>query len=179
MRLLIATLLFGMTAPLAAQDEGLMPQWEVLEMTKQLAEHTDNIKTILDQVRPKEWIQHGAPEAYVSQYETLQSELNNVKLSAEALGRKPETLSLTVHTFLWLDRVNSMLDSMADGVRRYQNPSVAELLIAARNRNQGAEMGLKDYMRQLADQWQTRMEIANDEAQRCRDTLVRKPRAAQ
>jgi hypothetical protein len=148
-------------------------------MTKQLVKHTENIKTILDQVRPKEWIQDGAPDAYVSQYDTLQSELNNVKLSAEALGRKPETLSLTVHTFLWLDRVNSMLDSMADGVKRYQNASVAELLIAARNQNQGAELGLKDYMRQLADQWQTRMEIANDEAQRCRETLVKQPRAAQ
>jgi hypothetical protein len=168
-----------MTTSLAAQDEGLMPQWEVVELTKQLVEHTDNIRTILDQVRPKEWIQDGAPEAYVSQYETLQTELNNVILSAEALGRKPETLSLTVHTFLWLDRVNSMLDSMADGVRRYQNPSVAELLIAARNGNQGAELGLKDYMRQLADQWQIRMEIANDEAQRCRETLVKQPRAAQ
>jgi hypothetical protein len=179
MRLLIATLLFGMTTPLAAQDEGLMHQWEVVEMTKQLVEHTDTIKTILGQVRPKEWIQVGAPDAYVSQFEALRAELTNVNLSAEALGRKPETLSLAVHTFLWLDRVNSMLDSMADGVRRYQNPSVAELLIAGRNRNQGAELGLKDYMRQLADQWQTRMEIANDEAQRCRETLVKKPRAAQ
>ena len=179
MRLLIATLLFGVTTSLTAQDEGLMPQWEVLEMTERLVKHTENVKTILDQVRPKEWIQDGAPEAYVSQYQTLQTELTNVKLSAEALGRKPETLSLTVHTFLWIDRVNSMLDSMAEGVGRYQNPSVAELLIAARNQNQAAELRLKDYMRQLADQWQARMEIAHDEAQRCRETLIKQPRAAQ
>ena len=88
----------------------------------------------------------------------------------------PERLTLVVDTFLWIDRTNSMMVSMTDGVRRYQNAAVADLLESARNQYSGAGEKLKEYMRQLAVSVDAQMQIAHEEAQRCRTQLVTQPR---
>jgi hypothetical protein len=176
MRLLLIGVLCGGFVSLTAQSEGMLPRWEVIELSKNLAANVEQTKTVLKDVRPKEWVQNGAPSAYVDQYENLQSDLGNLQLSAEALGRQPEKLTVVIDTFLWLDRVSSMIGSMAGGVRTYQNAPVADLLDTARNKGAGAMATLKDYMRQVAAETEAAMEIANSEAQRCRERVVSRPR---
>lgn len=162
---------------LPAAAQGLLPRWEVLELAKSLEQHSEDVEKLLVQVRPKEWMQDGAPEAYVAQHETVQTELSYLKLSAQDLGRHPEKLSAAIDTFLWLDRLRSMISSLAEGVRRYQNGAVADLLQSAVSRNSGGEDKLKEYMRQLAVEREAEMEIAHNEAQRCREQLVKQPRS--
>lgn len=173
MRWVLAVLLAAST--LSAED-GMMPGWEVREMSELLVANAQAVEKILGNVRPKEWIQDGAPEAYVGQHAALASDLENVVLSAQALGREPEKLSYAVDTFLWLDRFNSMTSSMSAGVRRYQSEPVADLLDSANGKNTGAIAQLKEYMRQLAVAAEQEMEIANSEAQRCRAEMVTQPR---
>ena len=115
-----------------------MPSWEVSELATQVQENAEAVERVLDQVRPKEWIQDGAPQAYVDQHESLGRDLENLTLSAQALGREPEKLSYAVDTFLWLDRFNSMTDSMAAGVRKYQSAAIADLLESSTTRGAGA-----------------------------------------
>jgi hypothetical protein len=176
MRLLLIGTLCGGFACLTAQSEGMLPRWEVIELTKNVVANVDQTKSLLNQLRPKDWVQNGAPAAYVDQYENLQTELANLGLSAEALGREPEKLSVVIDTFLWMDRVSSMVGSIAGGVRAYQNAPVADLLDTARGKIDAATAVLKEYMRQVAVQQEAAMEIANSEAQRCRGRLASQPR---
>lgn len=182
MRWAPAVLSLILTLPLAAQeqqnqaDEGMLPTWEVVEIAQQLQEHVNGVQQILEQVRPKEWIQDGAPQAYVDQYENLQQDLTYLGQSAQALAVKPEKLTVVIDTFLWLDRLHSMLGSMTSGVRKYQSDPIADLLDSAGSRNSGAIEQLKGYMRQLASSTEDEMEIAHQEAQRCRSEIVNKPR---
>lgn len=176
MRLLLIGALCGGFGCLTAQSEGMLPRWEVIELSKNLAANVEQTKTVLNELRPKDWIQNGAPAAYVDQYESLQTDLGNLRLSAEALGRKPEKLSVVIDTFLWLDRVSSMVGSMSGGVRTYQNAAVADLLDTARGKGDAAMVVLKEYMRQVAVEQEASMEIAHSEAQRCRERLVSRPR---
>ena len=155
----------------------MMPSWEVSELAAQVQENAEAVERVLDQVRPKEWIQDGAPQAYVDQHESLGRDLENLTLSAQALGRDPEKLSYAVDTFLWLDRFNSMTDSMASGVRKYQSAAIADLLESSTTRGAGAVERLKEYMRQLAAASELRMQTAHDEAQRCRAELMQQPRS--
>jgi hypothetical protein len=176
MRLLLIGVLCGGLCSLTAQSEGMLPRWEVIELSKNLTANVAQTKTVLDQVRPKEWVQNGAPAAYVDQYESLRTDLSNLQLSAEALGRNPDKLSIVIDTFLWLDRVSSMVGSMSGGVRSYQNAPVADLLDTARRKGDAALDVLKEYMRQVAVAQEADMEIANSEAQRCRQRLASQPR---
>ena len=153
----------------------MLPSWEVEEIANGVAEHAQSVRQILDEIRPKEWIQDGAPGAYVDQHETLVSDIANLELSAQALGRKPGRLSVVVDTFLWLDRTQTMLRSISSGVRKYQSSAIADLLDSAGGVNAGAIEKLKGYMRDLAASSEAEMEIAHDEAQRCRGQLMRAP----
>jgi hypothetical protein len=177
MRLGGIVLCVALTAPAAAQapEEGMLPSWEVAEIANGVVEHAQSVRQILEQIRPKEWIQDGAPQAYVDQHETLASDIQNLELSAQALARKPDRLSIVVDTFLWLDRTQSMLRSISSGVRKYQSSAVADLLDSAGGVNTGAIEKLKGYMRDLATSAEAEMEIAHDEAQRCRGELMRAP----
>lgn len=175
MRFGAIALLVACALPAAAQDEGLLPRWEVTEIAQGVVEHTQSVRQILDQVRPKEWIQDGAPQAYVDQHAMLLHDIENLELSAQELERVPDKLSTVVDTFLWLDRSQSMLRSLSAGVRKYQNPAVADLLDSAGRVNAGAVDKLKAYMRDLAVSAETEMEIAHEEAQRCRVQLMRAP----
>jgi len=168
--------------PAAAQeqqsqaDEGMLPTWEVVEIAEELKAHVNGVQQILEQVRPKEWLQDGAPQAYVDQYENLQQDLAYLGQSADALAVKPDKLTIVIDTFLWLDRLHSMLGSMTTGVRKYQSDPIADLLDSAGSRNNGAIEQLKGYMRQLASSTEDQMSIAHEEAQRCRSEIVNKPR---
>ncbi len=172
--LLIALGSFG---GLAAQQGGVAPRWEIVEVTKRLDESAKDIQRILSQARPKDWVKEGAPDAYIGQNDALRSDLSNLALSAQALQRRPEKLSIAIDTFLWLDRVGSMLRSMTAAVRKYQNPALGDLLASAGNRAAAFEETLKGYLRQLAVEREAELEISHSEAQRCRETLARQPRS--
>ena len=171
-RLLVIVILGGIPC-LPALAQGMLPRWEVEALAKSLEEHAAKLEQVLAQVRPKEWTQAGGSEAYLEQHATLTTELRHLGLSARNLGRNPEKISVVVDTFLWLDRLGSMLRSISEGTRRYQNAALADLLDSAVASNSGAEANLKSYMRELAVQRETEMEIAHEEAQRCRSDLFK------
>ncbi len=159
----------------SAQQEGMIPRWEVTALAEDVVKNIATGQKVLSELRPREWLQDGAPDAYVDQLLTLQSDLDSATLSAEALRRHPERLSYAVDTFLWLDRSDSLLSSMASGVRKYYNGAIADLLDSARSRNVANIGTLKEYMGQLAVEVETSMDIANREAQRCRADIAKKP----
>ena len=169
-------LLLALSAPLlaAAPDDGMLPSWEVVEIAQTIEGATGDVKRVLESVDLAQW-KSGA-EVYSQQIVSLESELENLTLSAQALGRRPEKLSVVVDTFLWLDRSSSMIGSLSQGVRRYQSAALADLLDSAQGESLGAIHQLKGYMRQLAVAAESEMAIANDEAQRCRAQLMRAPR---
>ena len=180
MRLYLRPALFitlGSFGGLEAQQEGVTPRWEIVEIAQRLDESTNDIGKMLSQVRPEEWVQQGAPDAYIRQHNALRSDLSNLALSAQAMQRKPEKLSIAIDTYLWLDRVGSMLRSLTAAVRKYQNPALGELLETAGDRAAASENSLKPYLRQLAVEREAELEISHSEAQRCRETLVRRPRS--
>ncbi len=174
-RLAMTIVLCGWVAvPASAQE--LTPRWEVIEMAQGVDLHAEEMKTLLEQVRPKEWIQDGAPDAYVTQHEEMMRDIGHLSLSAQDMTRNPAGLKAVVDTFLWVDRLSSMISSLEHGVRRYQNAAVAELLVAARDRNNTESEKLKGYLRQLAVAREAEMEIADSEAQRCRAELANQGR---
>ena len=177
MRSLAVVLLVAMFAALlpAQEDAGTMPPWEVASIAEQLETQVGQVEQILSGIKPEEWQASGAA-AYSAQRETLMLELSHLRNSARAMARAPERLPLVVDTFLWIDRTDSMMASMTDGVRRYQNGAVADLLESARGQYSGAGEKLKEYMQQLAVSVDAQMQIAHEEAQRCRTELVTKPR---
>ena len=174
MKIVVALVLLGGLCSAFGQ-EGTLPRWEIVELAENLHENAQKVEKILMRIRPKEWIQDGAPDVYIAQHETLQADVANLSLSAQEMIRKPEKLSAAINTFLWLERVGSMVDSLAAGVRKYQNTALADLLESSGAKALSGEDRFKVYMRQRAVDQETELAIANDEAQRCRKEMLKRP----
>jgi hypothetical protein len=158
-----------------AQPGGVAPDWQIRELAAKLEKNAAVIEGLLTQLKPEEWVSNGAPGSYVDQVKQTRQFNSFLILQAQALGREPAKLSVTMDTFLRLDHLQSLLDSVTAGVRSYQNASLAELLASAVGQNMASREQLKEYARELAVEREKEWEIANREAQRCRAALAKKP----
>lgn len=171
----VALGMFLQVPPAGAQAVGVAPEWEVRKNIGALAAGVQRLKPILEQVRPQEWVEKGAPEAYVGQWKTIRTELDYLAVSADALLRRPDKLTAALDTFFRMDRIQALLNSLGDGIRRYQNPALADLLQSVAFESAANREGLRQYILDLAAEKEQEFKIADEEAQRCRAILSRQP----
>lgn len=169
-------MLLGLWPALAgAQSGGVAPDWQIRELAAKMEKNAAVIEGLLGQLKPEEWVSNGAPASYIDQVKQTRQFNSYLILQAQALAREPAKLSVTMDTFLRLDHLQSLLDSVTAGVRNYHNASLAELLASAVGQNMAFREQLKEYARELAVEREKEWEIANQEAQRCRSALAKKP----
>lgn len=176
MRRLI-TVFWLVSAALAAQTAGVMPDWEVRDLATALEKHTKVIDGLLNQLKPEEWLAQGATPLYVEQLKQARQFNSYLGSQAEALASNPAKLSLVIDVFLRIEHIQSLLDSLTAAVRAHQNPGLGDLLATAIAQNAATREKLKEYTRELAVEREKEWQIANEEAQRCRASLVKRPSA--
>ena len=155
--------------PQAPPDtSGVGAEWNtresILEMSKRLGE----VKPILDQLRPKEWESKGAPEAYGQQLASTLVELRGVEWALGNLSGKPEKMSFALDAYFRVQSFRLKVSSMAEAVRRYQNPAIAELIDAYLTDSSGSQIQLQQYLKELTELKEAEFDVMSQEAQRCR-----------
>lgn len=133
--------------------------------------NANRLDPLLAQLNPEAWKENGAPEAYVQQLKTTRLSLRYLQQSAEQLSRDPNRVSYAMDTYFRLQSMEQMLSSLAAGVRRYQNPAVADLLTGIVNENTVGREFLQQYMRELAAVREAEFQVVDSEAQRCRGAI--------
>jgi hypothetical protein len=71
--------------------------------------------------------------------------------------------------------MESTFGSVIEGIRKYQNPALAELVQAVMGENSVNRDRLRQYIQDLAEQKEQEFKVVDQEAQRCRDTLLHQP----
>jgi len=173
----ILTLLLPMALTLPAQAQGISAPWDISQTLVSLAEQTQRLTPILDQLTPQQWEAKGAPAAYTSQWRNARNEVEYLLAAAQSLRKQPEKLTLALDTLFRLQAVESQVNSLVDGVRRYQNPAVGDLLVSVVSANSANRDQLRQYVTDLAKTKEQEFQIVDAEAQRCRGTLTRQPAA--
>jgi hypothetical protein len=133
---------------------------------------------MLEEIKPAEWVGKGASETYIDQHKSVQAEMGYLVRTAGDLKLKPESLTLTLQLFLRLQSIESLLHSLIEGVHRYQNPALAELLKSTMLDNDKHGIRLREYLVELVETKEAEFRIADEEAQRCRGALIRQPRSS-
>ena len=96
-----------------------------------------------------------------------------MRRAANNLEKQPEKLTLALEALFRLQSVEAGIYSLVDGVRKYQNPAVGDLLIGVMLENSDNRDRLRDYVTDLAEQKELEFTIADREAQRCRADVTR------
>ena len=162
-----------MSAP--AQTAGIPPEWETRKMLTELAGQVQRFTPILQQLKPQEWVAAGAPETYSVQLKSTIAEIDYLVRTSQALAQQPERLTLALESYFRLQSIETSLDSLSQGVRKYQNPAIGDLLRGLLNETLASRDRLRQYLVQLAGEKEQEFKIADQEAQRCRGMISRMP----
>ncbi|MFB3829351.1 MAG: hypothetical protein ACE15B_21460 [Bryobacteraceae bacterium] len=160
---------------LGAQEGGLTPVWDIGAVLKEIGAHAGRLVPLLDQADPSGWILKGAPEAYVAQWKSCKEQAAALAGDAAALAKSPETLPGALKVFFRMQSLEFSLNSLGAGIRRYQNPALADLLASVAAENGANRERFQRYIVDLAAQREEEYRIMDHEAQRCRAQLSRQP----
>ena len=160
-----------------ACSQGVSAPWDISQTLSALTEQADRLHPLLDQLTPEQWVARGAPAVYTAQWQGARNELGYMVTAAKAMQKQPEKLTLGLETLFRLQAVESQVNSLVDGVRRYQNPAVGDLLLSVMGANSANRDQLRQYITDLAQTKEQEFQIVDQEAQRCRGTLLRQPPA--
>jgi hypothetical protein len=175
MRSLAAILPATLFLVITAQAQSVQAPWDIAKVSQDLATQAARLDPLLAQLTPQEWQAKGAPAAYVTQVRNARDEIKYLIGAANNLSRQPEKLSVAFEAYFRIQSVEAQVASLVEGVRRYQNPAVGDLIISVMSANQGNRDQLRDYITDLAKTREEEFKIADSEAQRCRGTLLRQP----
>ncbi|MEO7649265.1 MAG: hypothetical protein ABIZ80_02275, partial [Bryobacteraceae bacterium] len=131
-------------APLCpAQNSSLPTEWDIRKVLDSITAHSARLKPLLAEVRPKEWVVAGASETYIQQWNSTVTQAEALNQSAANLSREPEKLTATLDTFFRLQNIDIVLTSLTEGVRKYQNPALADLLRGVMSENGASRQQLQ------------------------------------
>jgi hypothetical protein len=178
MRVLIFLWSIGLTAAaLCAQSAGVPPDWETRKLLDSLVSNARKLEPNVNGINPAEWKEKGAPDAYQAQWASVRTALSGLKISSSKLSQEPTRLSAALDTLFRLDGLNTYLGSLAAGVRRYQNPALADLLLGVADENSANRESLKQYALDLAASKEGELKVMESEAQRCLGMIIQQPPA--
>ena len=173
MRIAICTALLLFAGLVHAQQVGMQNAWDIHKTLSALALLADRLASVLDQIHPESW--NGAPEGYVAQATTCRNELRAMAAESRKLDQNPEKLTDALQLLFRIRAAETVLTSFGDGLRKYANPPMADMLNAAIAENAGNKDRLQQYILELATAREQEFHVADQEAQRCRSTLSRQP----
>jgi len=137
-----------------------------------MGDHAARLLPVLDRIDVKPWIAKGASETYGDQLQSSKDQAKALAGGARALSRNPEKLSASLELFFRIEGLETMLASLEDGIRKYQDPQLARQLVAVNAENGANRERFRRYIVNLAADREDRFEVMDREAQRCRTTLT-------
>jgi hypothetical protein len=158
---------------LAAQPPGVSPEWELKPKIEKIATEVGGLRPWMEKLQPERWTAAGAPQAYERQWKQTVDSIAAVQDLAARLAAQPLRLSLAVETLVRLESLLQLGGSVSQVVRRYQNPAVADLLDGELMTAGASREWLRQHVADLAGLREKELEVAKQEAQRCRSQLSR------
>jgi hypothetical protein len=165
--------LHGLLAQQAGQ--GVAAEWDIKANMKALAADVRTLEPLLAQVRPRDWIVNGAPDAYVRQAESAKLSVQHLIWATDRLANTPEKLTVALDALFRMQHMEALLTSLRDGTQKYQTPELANQFSAKLADNSNQREQLRQHVVDLANTREHELAIMNQEAQRCRAILSREP----
>ena len=160
---------------LAQQPAGMAPEWDVRVILNELAAQADRLQPVFNQIDAKAWVAKGASETYSVQLESCKAQARALAGGARALAQKPDVLPAALELYFRMQGLDHMIGSLMEGIRRYQNPAVAELLAGVAAEGGANRERFLRFLLDLAAEREQQFSVMDREAQRCRGMLARQP----
>jgi hypothetical protein len=175
MRLFLATLIFSCSAFCQQQAGASMSDDEVAAIFSRISQRAARIEPMLDQLHPNDWIAKGAPDTYLAQWNSVRRQFTAIESDMSDLTQHPDRLTDSMSALFRVQATHLALGSLMGGVRRYQNPALADLIESVAAEAGGDIDRFEKHILEMAAEKDRQFTLVDREAQRCRATLSRQP----
>lgn len=149
------------------------PAWDIAPVIADFSAQAARVKPILERLTPEQWVRRGAPDAYIAQWQSARQETGYVANASKAFEGHPEKLTMALDAYFRWEALQTRLTTLAEGVRKYQDPATGDLLMRVVGDNSANRDKLRQYISDLAVQKEEEFNVVDQEAQRCRGALTR------
>ena len=156
---------------------GLEPVWDMAVILQEIGNETARLLPLLDLENVPGWISQGASDTYVAQLQSCKDQARAISIEAGALSKNPEKLSAGLQLFLRFDGLDTMLSSLEEATRKYQNPDLAQKMASTYAEGSANRGRFRSYLIRLATEREHQFEVMDQETQRCRAALMAQPPA--
>jgi hypothetical protein len=182
MRLFLAALILAcgasaQTNSSPASSAPSMTDEEVAAIFSRLSQRAARIEPMLEQLHPNDWIAKGAPDTYLAQWNSIREQFGAIQSDMSALAQHPDHLTESMKALFRVQATQLRLSSLMGGVRKYQNPALADLIESVAAEANGDIDRFEKHLLELADEKEQQFTLVDREAQRCRAALSRQPAA--
>jgi hypothetical protein len=154
------------------QPAGLESDWEIAAVLQEISAHATRVLPLLDRADARQWAAKGAPGAYAAQLQSSKEQAHALADSAKAVAGNPETLSAELQVLMREQGLETLLGSVAEAMRKYQNAAAAQELVALAAESGAGRDRLEQYVVNLAAEREKEYQVMDQEAQRCRAMVL-------
>ena len=148
---------------------------DIADVFGRIARNAGQVNPMLEQLRVAEWISKGASDTYLTQWESTRTQFTSIQADMAAAAQHPDQMTDGIKALFRVQAAHRMLTSLMGGLRKYQNPALADLIESVAAEDRANEDRLQQYLLELASDKEQQLETMNVEAQRCRGILSRQP----
>lgn len=156
----------------APQPAGMLNPWEIAPVMQEISAHGTRLAEALGHIDVRTWVDRGASETYLEQWQSAREQAKALADTAAALARNPEKLSAGLDVLFRIQGLETMVGSLEQGLRKYQTPADAAALAALSAENGANRSRLERYLVNLAADRERQLQVMDSEAQRCRASLT-------
>jgi hypothetical protein len=156
-------------APPAMTDE------DVAAVLNRISQRAARLQPMIEQLHPNDWITRGAPDTYLAQWNSIREQFHAIQSDMSDLSQHPGRLADSMKALFRVQATHGALDSLMGGVRKYQNPALADLIESVAAEANGDIDLFERHLLDLAEEKEQQFAVVDREAQRCRATLSRQP----
>jgi hypothetical protein len=157
------------------QSAGLESDWDIAAVLREIGAHAARVLPLLDRADAAQWAAKGAPAAYAAQLQSSKEQAQALADDAKSLAANPETLSAELQILFREQGLETLLNSIAEAMRKYQNPAAAQEMIASAAEAGANRDRLEAYVVNLASEREKEYQVMDKEAQRCRAAVLAPP----
>jgi hypothetical protein len=168
------TLLLMAVALRAQQPAGVAPDWDTGKLFNELSAQSARLQPMLKQIHPNEW--SGAPPRFAALWQDTIAQNQSLAVQAQSVAKSPEKLTDSLRLLETMHSVEESVAELLEGVRKYQNPALAELVDGVQAEGRAARQAFSQRVLDLATEREQQFAVADHEAQRCREILSKQPK---
>ena len=157
------------------QTAGLESDWDIAVILRQIGAHATRVLPLLERADARQWAAKGAPEAYAAQLQSSKEQAQALADGVKEMAANPEALSGELQVLFREQSLEILLNSVAEAMRKYQNPAAAQELVAMAAESGADRDRLEQYVVNLASEREKEYQVMDQEAQRCRALVLAPP----